>query len=247
MSDQSANLSLRYLAPAQAQKHVTVNESLLRLDAIVQLSVVSATTTAQPGSPTDGCVYILPSGKTGAAWGAMANGALAYWRDGAWEAITPREGWLAWVQDTNQLRVYDGAAWTQSAARAGLGLGAAALKNTGTSGDAVALLNTYNTWSALQDVALSAEGYAWRGLFPSSGYLTLGRFGGIDYFNSNATKVVISADASGASAELVSNGGVDRLKVDGVAHILTFNANAVFHAGAHATPAADNSQNLGSA
>jgi hypothetical protein len=76
MSDQSTNLSLPFLQPAQAQKHVTVNESLLRLDAIVQLSVVSATTSAQPGSPVDGAMYILPSGKTGAAWGAMANEAL---------------------------------------------------------------------------------------------------------------------------------------------------------------------------
>lgn len=82
MSDQSSNLGLPYLQPAQAQKHVTVNESLLCLDAVVQLSVVSATTSAQPGSPGDGAVYILPAGKTGAAWGGMANEALAYWRDG---------------------------------------------------------------------------------------------------------------------------------------------------------------------
>ena len=75
---QSTRLGLPYLAAAQAQKHITVNESLLRLDALVQLSARSATTTAQPASPSDGDIYILPSGKTGAAWGAMAAGALAY-------------------------------------------------------------------------------------------------------------------------------------------------------------------------
>lgn len=107
----SANLAIPYLAPAQAQKHVTVNEALRKLDAIVQLSVVSATTTAQPASPTDGAVYILPAGKTGAAWGAMGNGALAHYRDGAWEAITPREGWLAYVRDTDALLVFDGTTW----------------------------------------------------------------------------------------------------------------------------------------
>ena len=40
----TSSLVLPYLAVGQAQKHVTVNESLRRLDALVQLSVVSATT-----------------------------------------------------------------------------------------------------------------------------------------------------------------------------------------------------------
>src|SRR6185503_15210347 len=60
----TSNLVLPYLAVGQAQKHVTVNESLRKLDAILQLSVVSATTAAQPASPADGAVYILPPGKT---------------------------------------------------------------------------------------------------------------------------------------------------------------------------------------
>lgn len=111
MSDTSSNLSLPYVAAGQAQKHVTVNESIQRLDALVQLVAVSASTTAQPASPADGAVYILPAGKTGAAWGAMANGALAYYRDGAWEAITPREGWIAYVADTGCVLAHDGAAW----------------------------------------------------------------------------------------------------------------------------------------
>ena len=66
MSDQTTNLQLPFLTAAQAQKHVTVNESLLRLDALVQLTAVSATVTAQPGAPADGSVYIQPAGRTGA-------------------------------------------------------------------------------------------------------------------------------------------------------------------------------------
>ncbi len=114
MSDTSANLQMPFLAPAQAQKHVTVNESLLRLDAIVQLSVVSAATTAQPASPSDGSVYILPAGKTGAAWGSMADQALAYWRDGAWEQLTPQAGWRAFVQDDESLLVFSGGQWLKT-------------------------------------------------------------------------------------------------------------------------------------
>lgn len=112
MSDQTTNLSLPFIQAAQAQKHVTHNEALLTLDALVQCTVVSATTSTQPSSPTDGSLYILPPGKTGADWGGMTNYALAYYVDGAWSQITPREGWLAFVQDSDALNYYTGSAWS---------------------------------------------------------------------------------------------------------------------------------------
>ena len=42
--DSSTNLQMPYLMPSQAQKHVTVNESLRRLDGLVQASAVSRRT-----------------------------------------------------------------------------------------------------------------------------------------------------------------------------------------------------------
>lgn len=105
------HLSMPYLSPGQAQKHVTVNESLQRLDAVVQLAVVSAETLAQPASPEDGDIYILPAGKTGPQWSAFANGSLAYYRDGAWEEVAPRPGWLAWILDANRLVRFAGGGW----------------------------------------------------------------------------------------------------------------------------------------
>ena len=120
----SSNLVLSFLAVGQAQKHVTVNETIRKLDAIVQLSVVSATTTAQPGAPFDGAVYIIPSGKSGDQWAAFDNGSLGYYRDGAWVEITPREGWLAFVKDTDQLLAWTGAAWALFAPGKLLGLSA---------------------------------------------------------------------------------------------------------------------------
>lgn len=111
-SSNTSNLVLPYLAVGQAQKHVTVNESLRRLDALVQLAVVSASETSQPASPDDGAVYIVPPGKSGAEWSAYANWSLGYYRDGAWEQLSPREGWLAYAKDTDRLLRYTGAAWT---------------------------------------------------------------------------------------------------------------------------------------
>jgi len=113
MSEQTTRLQLPFLAAGQAQKHITVNESLLRLDALVQLAALSASTATQPGSPADGDIYVLPVGKSGADWSAMADGALAYHRDGVWEEITPREGWLAHASDDDRFYVYSGAAWVE--------------------------------------------------------------------------------------------------------------------------------------
>lgn len=109
---QTTRLSLPLLASGQAQKHVTVNEALLRLDALAQLNVVSATVANQPGSPSDGDLYIVPAGKSGAAWGGMSNWALASYCDGAWLQITPRDGWRAWINDANALAVYVGGTWS---------------------------------------------------------------------------------------------------------------------------------------
>lgn len=116
MSDHSTNLQLPFLAGGQAQKHITVNESLTRLDALVQLSVASSTTNAEPGSPADGAVYILPAGATGTHWGPMADHALAYYRDGAWEEITPREGWIAAIRDSDQIVFFTGSIWVSLSA-----------------------------------------------------------------------------------------------------------------------------------
>ena len=54
MSDTSTHLGLPYLLAAQAQKHVTHNEALRLLDAMVQLSVLDRTRTTPPASPVDG-------------------------------------------------------------------------------------------------------------------------------------------------------------------------------------------------
>lgn len=116
MSDQSARLALSYLAAGQAQKHVTVNETLLRLDALTQLSARSASLAAEPAAPTDGDIYLLPAGKTGAAWGAMAEGALAYYRDGVWEELAPKPGWRCHVEDENALYARGAGAWAKLAA-----------------------------------------------------------------------------------------------------------------------------------
>ena len=108
MSD-STNLQLPYLDGAQAQKHVTVNEALRRLDALVLLAVEDKDLTAPPGSPADGARYIPKATATG-AWSGKEN-YVAHYVDGAWEFYSPREGFVAYMRDEDRLYVYNGGAW----------------------------------------------------------------------------------------------------------------------------------------
>jgi hypothetical protein len=104
-------LGLPYVVAAQAQKHIPINESLARLDGLVQLAVESRAVAAQPASPVAGGVWILPAGATGAVWAGQPAGVMMRFEAGAWEALAPAEGVLAWVKDENQVVAHDGSAW----------------------------------------------------------------------------------------------------------------------------------------
>lgn len=108
------NLGLDYLAAAQSQKHVTVNEALRALDCIVQLGVTDRTLTTPPASPANGDRHIVATGATG-AWSGHDDEIAAY-QDAAWIFYAPQPGWRAWVAAENALLIYNGSAWTASSA-----------------------------------------------------------------------------------------------------------------------------------
>jgi len=107
--DDTPNLRLPYIMAAQAQKHVTHNEAIRALDAVVQIGVADRDLTAPPGSPAEGDRYIVAGGATG-DWSGN-DGHIAAWQDGAWMLYAPLEGWLAWVADEDVLVAWDGAGW----------------------------------------------------------------------------------------------------------------------------------------
>ena len=117
MPDETPHLRLPYMLAGQAQKHVTHNEALRLLDALVQMSVLDRNLTAPPGSPADGARYIVASGGSG-AWDDWDLN-VAYWVDGAWMKLVPQEGWLVWVADEDMLLVWSGAAWAEVSAGGG--------------------------------------------------------------------------------------------------------------------------------
>ena len=81
---------LPFLAAGQAQKHVTINEALRCLDAVVQLAVESRTLAAPPAAPGEGQRFIV-AGAGLDAW-AGQGGRIAVFEDGAWRFIVAARG-----------------------------------------------------------------------------------------------------------------------------------------------------------
>jgi hypothetical protein len=124
-------LGLPLIEAGQAQKHVTHNEALARLDALVQASVASRRLAGPPSDPADGTAWIVAASPTG-AWSGEA-GSIAARIDGAWTFLTPRAGWVVWVADEAGSVIFTGSRWattgeliTSLAGLVGLGVGTTA-------------------------------------------------------------------------------------------------------------------------
>ena len=118
--DHSARLALPYLAAGQMQKHVTLNEALTRLDALVQTAVVSRTTLTQPATPDDGALWILPAGATGSDWGLWQTGTLVRAEGGGWTVVETEDGLVALVLDDGELVVRHAGDWAPLGTRLGV-------------------------------------------------------------------------------------------------------------------------------
>jgi len=104
----SPNLKLPYLAPAQAQKHVTHNEALRQLDVIVQLSVLGERD-EPPTELQNGDSFIISSNPQGDFVGKAQH--IAAFQDGAWTFLSPNAGWRSYVQEAAEFRIFEGTVW----------------------------------------------------------------------------------------------------------------------------------------
>ncbi|WP_052003583.1 DUF2793 domain-containing protein [Microvirga sp. BSC39] len=103
------HLALPLIAAAQAQKHVTHNEALASLDALVQLAVKERHRTAPPAAPEEGDRFLVGANTTGAF--ARHEGQIALFDLGIWRFFTPRPGWRAYVENEDLVVVFDGTEW----------------------------------------------------------------------------------------------------------------------------------------
>ncbi len=118
MAETSPRLLLPWLQAAQAQKHVTHNEALRRLDGLVNLTVEDRSRSAPPANPAEGAAYLVAAGASGlwAGW----SGDVALWADGAWLRLPARPGWRLWVLAEEVMLVRLAAGWVTLDAAMGL-------------------------------------------------------------------------------------------------------------------------------
>lgn len=107
--NETTQLKLPLLQASQAQKHVTVNAALMRLDGLAQLRLQSASTTLPPAVVVDGSCWFVPSGAVN-GWAGKA-GQIAIGDNGGWVFLVPQVGWRAWIVDTATDALWDGTTW----------------------------------------------------------------------------------------------------------------------------------------
>lgn len=110
MPDDTTILSLPLILPAQAQKHVTHNEALLKLDLVVQLAVINRTLTTAPALPAIGDRHIVAAGATG-PWVGQ-SGRIAMFTQAGWQFTEALPGWQAYVLAEGQMAAFDGLVWS---------------------------------------------------------------------------------------------------------------------------------------
>ena len=111
MVETSSILSLPYIQPSQAQKHVTHNEALRILDVLVQLGALTDDQNMPPSAPQDGDRHIVADTPAG-GWAGHARD-IAVYENGVWRFYAPRMGWRAYVAATETLVVFDGTDWLE--------------------------------------------------------------------------------------------------------------------------------------
>ncbi|MCJ2008373.1 DUF2793 domain-containing protein [Methylobacterium sp. J-092] len=224
MPDTTQNLALPLIAANQAQKHVTHNEALVQLDALVQLACLDKDLAAPPAAPVEGDRYLVVAAAPTGAWAGL-SGQVACFRDGVWVGLAPRPGWLAFVADEGDLYIFTGSAWTsfratlaslQNLARLGIGTAADAVNRLAVKSEA-ALLSwddatpgsgsvrlTLNKQAAARDAGLAFQtGFSTRAL--------LGTFGADD------VALKVSPDGASFSTALSVSAATGRLALGRIA------------------------------
>ncbi|MDO9525575.1 MAG: DUF2793 domain-containing protein [Gemmobacter sp.] len=115
---ETTRLDLPLLVPSQAQKHVTVNETVQRLDGLVQAVVQDAGQVTPPGAPVEGQVWIVATGAVN-GWAGW-DGDMAMAVEAGWLRLTAPVGTRVWDLGASVLRVRLAAGWQDLAQAMGI-------------------------------------------------------------------------------------------------------------------------------
>lgn len=162
------------IAQNQANKYLTHNETLRKLEAVL-FRAASATTTAQPGSPSEGDVYIMPSTSTGTDWAGYSEHDIALYINTAWENITPWEGLRLYISNLKMHLLFDGTSWIPTAFLPikikDRNLSNLSVSPEPASGDAYILASGSPQQFPVNDIAVSDGANGWFSFTPTTGDL----------------------------------------------------------------------------
>lgn len=115
------NTGLNYEHTLGADYKNSYDANWIIVDTLLQGYVIDSTVSSEPGSPSVGDAYILPSGLSGTNWGSDSGAvehAIAIYAavpgltdDSDWLYLTPREGWTVFDRTNNRRMVYLDSAW----------------------------------------------------------------------------------------------------------------------------------------
>lgn len=116
MANQTPRLNTPYIISTQSQKDVTHNTALNMLDALVQPAVETSILSIPPVSPTEGDLWVVSGGATG-AWATHDN-ELTQFIGGIWVFYLPFEGMQVWLKDELLSLKYVSGIWEKAIVRA---------------------------------------------------------------------------------------------------------------------------------
>jgi len=102
---------LPYIMAAQAQKHVTHNEALRKLDSLVNISFAEVGLDQPPANAVEGSIYLIGQSPL-QEWQNHA-GEIACFCDGAWEFHSPFDGLQGFDLGTDQFIIYKAGQWQE--------------------------------------------------------------------------------------------------------------------------------------
>ncbi len=110
----SARHNLPLLAVAQAQKEITHNEALTRIDSLLNPVIVGFATEPPPLTESDaGKCWVVGADAT-AEW-AGNEGCLANWTGFGWRFQRPVAGMQIWLKSENAYRIWTEDVWLPAA------------------------------------------------------------------------------------------------------------------------------------
>ena len=111
-------LGIPYISSSQSQPEVTHNEALQMIQAMIAGGAIEIGATAEPGSPSEGDIYVLSASPTGTNWSGQGNKIAGYFNS-QWvfvpgvdsdgtniEMGADQEGLRIWSKDDNDMVIW---------------------------------------------------------------------------------------------------------------------------------------------